>query len=48
MVMGVIRSERTLYNVPPDLCLERGDTLMLLGNAEEIRRARNLLHGEMA
>jgi CPA2 family monovalent cation:H+ antiporter-2 len=46
MVMGVIRRERTLYNVPPHLCLERGDTLMLLGNAEEIRQARNLLHGE--
>jgi len=46
MVMGVIRRERTLYNVPPHLCLERGDTLMLLGNAEEIRRAQNLLRGE--
>lgn len=45
MVMGVIRHERTLYNVSPDLRLEHGDTLMLLGSAEEIRRARELLHG---
>jgi CPA2 family monovalent cation:H+ antiporter-2 len=46
MVMGVIRRERTLYNISPDLRLERGDTLMLLGSAEEIQRARELLHGK--
>lgn len=45
-VMGVIRRERTLYNIAPDLRLERGDTLMLLGSEEEIQNARRLLHGE--
>ncbi len=45
MVLGVLRHERTLYNVSPDLQLEQGDTLILLGSDEEIQRARQLLHG---
>lgn len=45
MVMGILRHEKTLYNVPPDLHLERGDTLMLLGSTAEIERVRELLHG---
>ena len=45
MVMGVFRQEKTLYNVSPDLRLQRGDTLMILGNEGEIQRARDLLHG---
>ena len=47
MVLGVLRHERTLYNVSPDLKLEQGDTLILLGSDEEIERARELLHGHL-
>ncbi len=45
MVLGVLRRERTLYNVSPNFQLEQGDTLILLGSDEEIQRARQLLHG---
>jgi CPA2 family monovalent cation:H+ antiporter-2 len=45
MVLGVLRRERTLYNVSPDFRLQVGDTLILLGSEEEIQRARTLLHG---
>jgi CPA2 family monovalent cation:H+ antiporter-2 len=44
-VAGVIRHERTTYNPGPTLRLERGDTLMLLGEPESIHKARELLHG---
>lgn len=44
-VVGVIRNERTTYSPGPDLRLAQGDTLMLLGNPESIRKARELLHG---
>ncbi len=45
MILGVLRRERTLYNVSSDYRLEIGDTLILLGSDEEIQRARQLLHG---
>jgi CPA2 family monovalent cation:H+ antiporter-2 len=45
MVLGVLRHERTIYNVSPDFQLKQGDTLILLGSEEEIQRAREMLHG---
>jgi len=44
-VVGVIRHERINYSPGPTLCLERGDTLMLLGEAPDIHTAREFLHG---
>ena len=44
-VIGVIRNERTTHNPGPHLHLERGDTLMLLGDPDSIHKARELLHG---
>ncbi len=44
-IMGIIRSERVIYNPPADLHLETGDTLILLGEDENIRKARELVHG---
>lgn len=44
-VMGVIRHERVIYSPSADLRLETGDTLMLLGNQENIHQAREFLHG---
>ncbi len=44
-VVGVIRHERTTYSPGPELRLERGDTLMLLGEPADIDRAREFLHG---
>jgi CPA2 family monovalent cation:H+ antiporter-2 len=44
-VVGVIRHERTTYSPGPAVRLERGDTLMLLGDAENIHKAREFLHG---
>lgn len=44
-VVGLIRNERTTYTPGPGLRLEPGDTLMLLGDADSIHRARELLHG---
>lgn len=43
-VVGVIRQERTIYNPAGSFCIERGDTLMLLGSAEDVARASKLLH----
>ncbi|MDH3454679.1 MAG: cation:proton antiporter [Desulfuromonadales bacterium] len=45
-VVGVIRQERTIYNPAGSFCIEQGDTLMLLGNAEDVLRASELLHGQ--
>jgi len=47
MVVGVIRKERILYSPTADLRLETGDTLMLLGSAEDVDRARELLYGSL-
>jgi CPA2 family monovalent cation:H+ antiporter-2 len=44
-VVGVIRQERTSYSPGPQVRLERGDTLMLLGEPDDIERAREFLHG---
>jgi CPA2 family monovalent cation:H+ antiporter-2 len=44
-IMGVIRQERVDYNPSADLRLETGDTLMLLGEEEAIRKVRDFLHG---
>jgi CPA2 family monovalent cation:H+ antiporter-2 len=44
-VVGVIRQERTIYNPAGSFCIEPGDTLMLLGNTEEVQRVSELLHG---
>jgi len=44
-VVGVIRHERINYSPGPSLKLERGDTLMLLGETLDIERAREFLHG---
>jgi len=43
-VMGVIRNERVIYSPPADLRLETGDTLMLLGEDENILNTRKFLH----
>ncbi len=43
--MGVIRQERVIYSPAAELRLERGDTLMLLGEDDNIRSAREFLHG---
>jgi len=48
MVVGVVRNERILYNPTAELRLEKGDTLMLLGAGEDLDRAGQLLHGELA
>ena len=44
-VVGIIRDKRTTHNPGPSLRLNRGDTLMLLGDPESIHKARELLHG---
>ncbi len=44
-IMGVIRQERVNYNPTPEMRLEVGDTLMLLGEEEGIRKAGEFLHG---
>ena len=45
-VMGVIRNERVIYSPSAELRLETGDTLMLLGEAENFDQARLFLHGQ--
>lgn len=45
-VMGVIRNERVIYSPAAELRLETGDTLMLLGDAEDFDHARLFLHGQ--
>ena len=46
-VMGVIRQERVNYSPSADLRLKVGDTLMLLGEEEDIRKAGEFLHGHV-
>ncbi len=45
MVVGVIRHERIHYGVSGNFRLEKGDTLMLLGEPDAVAKARELLHG---
>ncbi len=45
MVVGAIRRDRTIPNPEPDFRIDRGDTLMLLGAADEILKAREFIHG---
>ncbi len=45
-VVGVIRQERTIYSPAGSFRIEQGDTLMLLGSREDLRRAGELLHGQ--
>ncbi len=45
MVVGVIRHERIHYGVSGDFRLQAGDTLMLLGEQDDVHKARELLHG---
>jgi CPA2 family monovalent cation:H+ antiporter-2 len=42
-VIGLIREEQTNYGVTPDMLVEGGDTLILLGDQEAISRAQDLL-----
>ena len=44
-VVGAIRQERTIYSPSGAFRIEPGDTLMLLGSREDLRRAGELLHG---
>jgi len=44
-VVGIIREERTIYNPSGGFRLHQGDTLMLLGNPEEVVQACEMLHG---
>lgn len=44
-VVGVIRQERTIYSPAGSFRIEEGDTLMLLGSAEDVTRVGELLHG---
>ena len=45
MVVGVIRHERIHYGVSGNFRLQAGDTLMLLGEPDDVGKARELLHG---
>ncbi|MDT8420802.1 MAG: cation:proton antiporter [Desulfuromonadales bacterium] len=44
-VVGIIRQDRTIYSPPASFRIEQGDTLMLLGTTEDVRKAGELLHG---
>ncbi len=44
-VVGIVRNERVNYSPPAEQQLEKGDTLMLLGDQECIQKAREFLHG---
>ncbi|MGB5400545.1 MAG: TrkA C-terminal domain-containing protein, partial [Thermoanaerobaculia bacterium] len=44
-VIAVVRGEQAHSNPSSDLCLERGDCLVLLGSHEEIDRAFRFLDG---
>lgn len=44
-VVGVIRKDRTIYNPSASFRIEQGDTLMLLGNSDEVLQASECLHG---
>jgi CPA2 family monovalent cation:H+ antiporter-2 len=45
-VFGLVRHERVIYSPAATLQLEKGDTLMLLGAADDILKARRFLHGQ--
>lgn len=45
MVVGIIRHERIHYGVSGSFRLEKGDTLMLLGEPDAVAKTRELLHG---
>jgi CPA2 family monovalent cation:H+ antiporter-2 len=47
-VLAVVRGERPLTNPEPDLELEAGDSLVLVGSHAEIQRAFDLLEGARA
>ncbi len=44
MVVGIIRQSRVHYSPAGDASIEPGDTLMLLGHADDVERAREFLH----
>jgi CPA2 family monovalent cation:H+ antiporter-2 len=43
-VVGLVRDQQIHYNVPSSYTLASGDTLLLLGNAEDLTQARRILH----
>ncbi len=45
-VFGLVRHERVIYSPSATLQLEKGDTLMLLGDPDDILKARRYLHGQ--
>lgn len=45
-VFGLVRNERVIYSPAATLQLEKGDTLMLLGEPDDILKARRYLHGQ--
>lgn len=47
-VFGLVRHERVIYSPAATLQLEKGDTLMLLGEPDDILKARRFLHGQAA
>lgn len=44
--IGLIRDEKTSYTVTGELQLMQGDTLLLLGQPEDLERGRLFLHGQ--
>jgi len=44
-VVGVIRQERTIYSPSASFRIEQGDTLMLLGTDDDVKRAGEIMHG---
>lgn len=44
-VVGIIRQERTIYSPSGSFRLEQGDTLMMLGNKDDVLHAIEQLHG---
>ena len=44
-VVGVIRQDQTLYSPSGSFQLQQGDTLMLLGQDDEVSHVCELLHG---
>jgi len=43
-VVGVVRDQHISYNLPADLSLREGDTLLLLGTVEDLHKARTILY----
>lgn len=43
-VVGVVRDQHINYSLPTDLRLAKGDTLLLLGQAEDLDKARAILN----